>query len=247
MDVFITGGTSGLGLALAELYYNNGHRVGLCGRDISKLPKESKAPERWRPYTADVLNKEQLAEAIHDFSKGHRLDLLIASAGRSVGKKSKIPNFSVAQQVIEVNIFGVLNCYELALPIMQSQGTGHLCAISSVAGFMGLPGASSYSASKAAITIFNESLTLDLKDSGINVSTICPGFVDTPLTRQNNHKMPFLMSSEKAAKVMKKGLDRKKSLIVYPWQMWIVVTFLSKIPRSWYRKLMGLKWLNYSG
>lgn len=247
MNIFVTGGTSGLGLALAQLYYDGGHRVAVCGRDLSKLPQnEAKDSSRWKTYTVDVLNKEQLAQSIQDFSEGHSLDLVVASAGRSVGRKTKTPNFQVAREVIEVNVFGVLNTYEAALPIMQQQGRGHLCAISSVAGFMGLPGGASYSASKAAVTIFNEAFGLDLKGTGISVSTICPGFVDTPLTKQNNHDMPFLMSAEKAAKIMKKGLDRQKKLIVYPWQMCLAVTFLSKIPRSWYRWLMGLKWLNYS-
>lgn len=247
MNIFVTGGTSGLGLALAKLYYKQGHRVGVCGRDLSKLSDEdSRELERWKTYTVDVLNLDQLKAALQAFCASHPLDLVIASAGRSVGKKSPTPDFSVAKKVIEVNVFGVLNTYEAALELMRPQGRGHLCAISSVAGFMGLPGASSYSASKAAVSVFNEALSLDLKDSGIAVSTICPGFVDTPLTQQNNHKMPFLMSAEKAAKIMKKGLDRKKALIVYPWPMWLAVTFLSKIPRSWYRRLMGLKWLNYS-
>lgn len=247
MNVFITGGTSGLGFALAQLYYDCGHRVGICGRDLTKLPQdETKDSKRWKAYTADVLDKEQLSQAIEDFSEGVALDLVVASAGRSVGKKTKVPNFQVARDVVEVNVFGVLHTYEVTLPIMQRQGSGHLCAISSVAGFMGLPGSSSYSASKAAVTIFNEALALDLKGSGIAVSTICPGFVDTPLTQQNDHNMPFLMSAEKAAKIMKRGLDRKRVLIVYPKPMWLAVTFLSKIPRSWYRWLMGLKCLNYT-
>lgn len=247
MNIFVTGGTSGLGLALAQLYYDCGHRVGICGRDLSKLPQSgTKDSSRWKTYTVDVLNKEKLAESLEDFSKDHTLDLVVASAGRSVGPKTKAPNFQVAKEVIEVNVFGVLNTYEVALPIMQKQGRGHLCAISSVAGFMGLPGSAPYSASKAAVTIFNEAFGLDFEGTGILVSTICPGFVDTPLTEQNNHGMPFLMSAEKAAKIMKKGLDRRKKLIVYPWQMCLVVTFLSKIPRSWYRWIMGLKWVNYS-
>lgn len=248
MNVFVTGGTSGLGLALAKHYYEQGHRVGVCARDLSKLfEQDLQNLERWKTYTVDVLNKGQLERALRDFcAGGYELDLVIASAGRSVGKKSKTPDFDVAQKVIEVNVFGVLNTYEAALKIMGPQKHGHLCAISSVAGFMGLPGASSYSASKAAVTTFNEALCLDLKGFGIDVTTISPGFVDTPLTQQNNHNMPFLMSAEKAAKIMKKGLDRKKALIVYPWQMKLAVTILSKMPRSWYRRLMGLKWLNYS-
>lgn len=245
--IFITGGTSGLGLALAEIYLEHGDRVGLCGRDLNKIPQEIKAHSQVKIYQADVLDREKMNEIIHDFAgEKNQLDLVIANAGRSVGAKTKIPDFEKSREVIEVNLFGVLNTYEPATKIFLKNQKGHLAAISSVAGFVGLPGASSYSASKAAVTIFNESLSLDLKAQGITVSTICPGFVDTPLTQKNNHSMPFLMSADKAAKIMKRGLDKQKSQIIFPFPMKIVITFLSKIPRSWYRGLMNLKFMNYS-
>jgi short-subunit dehydrogenase len=172
--------------------------------------------------------------------------MIIANAGRSVGAKSKTPQFSVANDIIDINVKGVLNTFEAALELMMPKKKGHLVATASVAGFMGLPGAGAYSASKAAVLKLCESYSLDLKRYGINVSAIAPGFIDTPLTKQNNHKMPFLMSSEKAAKLIKRALEKKKVLYVFPLRMKIIVAILEKMPRSWYRKLMGLKMLNYS-
>lgn len=245
--IFITGGTSGLGLALTKIYLESGARVGLCGRDLAKIPQEIKNHPKLIAYQADVLEREKMSEIIHQFAgEKNELDLVIANAGRSVGAKTKVPDFKKSREVIEVNLFGVLNTYEPAIKVFLKNQKGHLAVVSSVAGFVGLPGASSYSASKAAVTILNESLSLDLKAQGIFVSTICPGFVDTPLTKKNNHSMPFLMEAQKAAKIMKKGLDMQKPLIIFPLPMKIVITILNKIPRSWYRGLMNLKFMNYS-
>ncbi len=246
MNIFITGGTTGIGLALAKLYLEEGHRVGICARNLEKFPTEiSNKYKLLKCYQVDVVNRDELRAAILDFANGD-LDMIIANAGRSVGAKSKTPQFSVANDIIDINVKGVLNTFEAALELMMPKKKGHLVATASVAGFMGLPGAGAYSASKAAVLKLCESYSLDLKRYGINVSAIAPGFIDTPLTKQNNHKMPFLMSSEKAAKLIKRALEKKKVLYVFPLRMKIIVAILEKMPRSWYRKLMGLKMLNYS-
>jgi len=246
VNIFITGGTTGIGLSLAQLYLEEGHRVGICARNLEKFPSEIKNKYKLlKCYQVDVVNREELRAAILDFAQGN-LDIIVANAGRSVGAKSKTPLFSVANDIIDINVKGVLNTFEVALEIMIPQKRGHLVATASVAGFMGLPGAGAYSASKAAVLRLCESYSIDLKPIGINVSAIAPGFIDTPLTQQNNHKMPFLMSSEKAAKLIKRALEKKKVLYVFPRRMKIIVAILEKMPRSWYRKLMGLKMLNYS-
>ena len=246
MNIFITGGTTGIGLSLAKLYLEEGHRVGICARNIDKFPDEIKNKYKLlKCYAVDVVNREQLRAAIMDFSNGD-LDMIIANAGRSVGVKSKTPQFSVANDIIDINVKGVLNTFEFALEIMLPKKKGHLVATASVSGFVGLPGAGAYSASKAAVLKLCESYSIDLKSSGISVTAIAPAFIDTPLTQKNNHKMPFLISSEKAARLIKRALEKKKVLYVFPFRMKIIVAILEKMPRSWYRCLMGLKMFNYS-
>ena len=231
---------------MAKLYLEEGHRVGICARNLSKFPSEIRNKyKELHCYEVDVTNREELYHAIYDFSPVE-LDMVIANAGRSVGVKSKTPQFSVANEIIDINVKGVLNTFDIALEIMLPRKKGHLVATASVAGFMGLPGAGAYSASKAAVLKLCESYSLDLKRHGINVSAIAPGFIDTPLTQKNNHKMPFLMSAEKAAKLIKRALEKKKVLYVFPFRMKIVVSILDKMPRSLYRLIMNLKFLNYS-
>ncbi len=246
MNIFITGGTTGIGLALAKLYLEEGHRVGICARNLSKFPVEIRNKyKQLSCYEVDVTKREDLFNAIRDFAPTD-LDIVIANAGRSVGVKTKTPQFSVACDIIDINVKGVLNTFDIALEIMLPKKKGHLVATASVAGFMGLPGAGAYSASKAAVLKLCESYSIDLKRHGIAVSAIAPGFVDTPLTRQNNHKMPFIMTAEKAARLIKRAIEKKKVLYVFPLRMKIVVTLLDKMPRCLYRFLMGMKLLNYS-
>lgn len=246
MNIFITGGTTGIGLSLAKLYLEEGHRVGICARDLSKFPREIRDKYRLLEcYEVDVTHRESLYQAIRSFAPD-QLDIVYANAGRSVGPKIKTPQFSVACEIMDINIKGVLNTFDVALEIMMPKKKGHLVATASVAGFVGLPGAAAYSASKAAVLKLCESLSLDLKDDGINVTAIAPGFIDTPLTQKNNHKMPFLMNSEKAARMIKNAVAKKKVLYVFPWQMKIVMTILEIMPRSWYRALMGIRFFNYS-
>ena len=246
MNIFITGGTTGIGLALAKLYLEEGHRVGICARNLEKFPSEIKNKYKLlKCYQVDVVNREELRAAILDFAQGD-LDIVIANAGRSVGAKSKTPQFSVANTIIDINVKGVLNTFEIALELMLPKKKGQLVATASVAGLVGLPGAGAYSASKAAVLKLCESYSIDLKRSGISVTAIAPGFIDTPLTQQNNHKMPFLMSSEKAAKLIKRAIEKKKPLYIFPFRMKVVMTLLDKMPRRLYRALMGLKIFNYS-
>lgn len=246
VNIFITGGTTGIGLSLAKLYLEEGHRVGICGRNLSKFPIEIRNKyKQLYCYEVDVTKREELFLAVRDFA-GEDLDIIIANAGRSVGAKTRTPKFGVSNEVIDINVKGVLNAFDVALECMIPKQKGHLVATASVAGFVGLPGAAAYSASKAAVLKLCESYAIDLKRQGISVSAIAPGFVDTPLTQKNNHKMPFLMGADKAAKLIKRAIEKKKVLFIFPIQMKILITILDKMPRSWYRALMGLKFFNYS-
>lgn len=244
MKIFITGGTTGIGLALAEAYLQEGHRVGVCGRDLSKLPSDflNKYPKA-KSYKVDVTNREELLSAVDDFS-ADSLDLMVANAGRSEGTKPSWPDFKTYQNIIDVNVNGVIYAFEAALKNMKKQGRGQLVGIASVAGFVGLPGAGAYCASKAAVIKLCESLSIDLSPQGYHVTTICPGFIDTPLTEQNKHPMPFLMSSKEGALRIKKAIAQKRKLYIFPFRMKMVITLLDKMPRFLYRliwKIPGIR------
>ena len=171
MNIFITGGTTGIGFALATLYLDEGHRVGVCGRSLNKVPADLKNHYRYKNlfmYEVDVTNREELHRAVKEFAHGN-LDMIIANAGRSVGPKTQIPNASAATHVIDVNVKGVLNTFDVGLELMIPNKRGHLVATASVAGFVGLPGAAAYSASKAAVLKLCESYAIDFKPLGIAV------------------------------------------------------------------------------
>ena len=207
---------------------------------VKKLPDDflSTYPKA-EAFNVDVTSREEVIKAMEDFSKG-QLDLVIANAGISEGTKPDWPNFESYRKVIDININGVLHTFEGALNIMKKQGRGHLVGIASVAGFIGLPGAGAYCASKAAVIKLCESLSIDLSPQGYDVTAICPGFIDTPLTRQNKHPMPFLMDAEVGAQRIKKAIARKIALYVFPFRMKLVVTLLDKMPRFLYRLIFKI-------
>ena len=235
MNIFITGGTTGIGLALAQLYLAEGHRVAVCGRDLSKLPPTFQGEK----FQVDVTSRQEVLDAVRLFSQ-NGLDLMIASAGISLGEKARLPEFKIMQEILAVNVMGVVYAFEAAMEIMRRQGSGHLVAMGSVAGLVGLPGAAGYSGSKACVLKICESLAIDLRDLGIFVTAIAPGFIDTPLTRKNNHPMPFLMSVETAARKIKKAIAARRSIYIFPLRMRVLMTILAWLPRNIYLALMIL-------
>ncbi len=237
MKIFITGGTTGIGWGLAEYYLKQGHEVAVAGRDCSKLPEHAQQYARLQRYDLDVLDGKKLIESVAEFADG-QLDMMIANAGISVSEKSSTPNFDKAHQVISTNVLGVLNAFEAALNVMYKAECGHLVATASFAGLVGLPGAGAYSASKAAVLKLCESYCVDLRKIGVSVTALVPGFVDTPLTQKNKHGMPFLMSVDKAVEIIVPKLEKKKPLIIFPKRMYVLMYFLDRMPRVFYRFMM---------
>ena len=250
--IFITGGTTGIGWCLAQRYATAGYAVGICGRNAKKLPTNFATEyPAITFYQLDVTDKPSLKTAITDFitQHGNRLDIMLANAGRSTGSKQQMPNFDTLENIIDINLKGVTNAFGIATELFLKQTgpiKGHLVAIGSVAGFVGLPGAAAYSASKAAVLTLCESLAIDFPGYGIDVTAIAPSFIDTPLTQQNDHKMPFIMSAEKAAQLIKNAIDQRKQLYIFPLPMRLFIGAAALLPRSWYRALMRLKMFNYS-
>lgn len=246
-SVFITGGTTGIGMELAKYYSAQGWKVGVCGRDPKKFQEHFEVTQDHITfYQVDVANREELKQAIGDFSKTIGLDLLIANAGIGYAYKTKIPDFEWSYRMVHVNLLGVMYAFEAALDIMIPQGKGQLVATSSIAGFNGLPGVSAYSATKAAVQKYCESLHLDLRQFNIAVTTICPGFVDTPLTQANHHPMPFLVKAPQAAVLIARAIAKKKMIYSFPFIFSSLVRLLGMLPRTWYRAIMSIKSVNYS-
>ncbi len=167
-------------------------------------------------------------------------DVVIANAGVSVGTLTDhAEDTEVFQEILSINVVGMVNTFQPFVAAMRTRGTGALAGIASVAGYRGLPGAAAYSASKAAVIAYLESLRLELRGSGVHVVTICPGFVDTPLTKVNPYPMPFLMRPETAAARIAGLIARGRPYSVIPWQMALVARALHVMPRWLYDALFA--------
>lgn len=247
--VFITGASSGLGAALAREYAAQGATLGLAARRGDKLRELADGlpgAERHRLYPLDVNDHVALAAAAADFiaSQGG-IDIVIANAGISRGTLTEcaedLPAF---QQVFATNVSATVATFTPFIVAMQKQAEAgdadcRLVGISSVAGVRGLPGAGAYSASKAAVRVYCESLRLELKKSGIKVVTIAPGYIDTPMTQVNTYAMPFLMPPEQFAKQATATIAAGTSYRVIPWQMGVVGKLLKVLPNGLYDRLFA--------
>jgi len=132
--------------------------------------------------------------------------------------------------MFRINVFGVIYAIEAVLPDMLKRGRGHIAAVSSLAAYKGLPGESGYTSSKAAVNTFMEGLRIQLAERGIAVTTICPGFVQTPMTEVNQFKMPFLLTADQAARRIVGALRRRKKVYDFPWQMALLMRLTAWLP-----------------
>ena len=234
MRVFITGATSGLGLAMAHWYASRGSQIGAVGRQQPVLDALSERyPGQIQGYPLDVRDRPALHAAAHQFLKAGPVDLVIASAGISVGTLTEAQeDFRVFEQIIDVNLLAMVATFEPFLDSMKARGAGQLAGIASVAGIRGLPGASAYSASKAAVIAYCESLRNELSGYGIRVCTLTPGYIRTPMTAHNPYSMPFLTDAEVFADRAARALARQRRQIVIPWQMGIIAKLLRVLPNA---------------
>ncbi len=239
LRVFITGATSGMGLLLAQRYLDAGAAVGTCSVE-DKAAVVDRLPEGLDYTQADVTDAAATRTAIEGFAKRvGGLDVLVANAGISM-PKAAFPDFERGRLVMNVNLMGTINSFEPAMEIMRRQGSGQLVALGSISGITGMPGMAFYGASKAAVMHFCESLAADLKDSGIDVTVVAPGFVATPLTAENPHKMPFLISSEQAVERIYSAIVKRRTRVVFPWPMALLAGVLYHLPRNLYIRLMRI-------
>lgn len=226
--VIITGASTGIGAALAIEYGRRGYAVGLVARRAELLQEVAERVEatggRAGWAVADVTDRAAITAAIHKLeAQLGPCDLLVANAGSGEPSPAHKVPVETIEKILDLNVRGVLYAVGAVLPGMVERKSGHVAAVSSVAGFRGLPGTGAYSASKAYVTTLLESFRLDLKRKGIAVTSINPGFIETPLTSVNKFPMPFLMKVERAATIIADGLQRRPAELTFPWQMkWLM-------------------------
>ena len=238
--VIITGASSGLGAALARHYAGRGATLGLIARRQSELERLRAAfTVACEIYLLDVRDGAAIDAAARDFTGKHGCpDIIIANAGVSVGTLTEFAeDRRVFQAVVDINLIGMVNSFQPFLSAMRARGNGTLAGIASVAGYRGLPGGAAYSASKAAVITYLESLRVELHASGVKVVTVCPGYIATPMTEKNPYAMPFRMSAEAAATRIAALIDRGKAFTVIPWQMALVARLMHVLPDWLYDRL----------
>jgi NAD(P)-dependent dehydrogenase (short-subunit alcohol dehydrogenase family) len=241
-SVVITGASSGLGLALARHYLERGAIVAAFARRGELLQALSaEFPNQVFCYALDVRDAEAIRVAASDFMARTGVpDIVIANAGVSIGTLTHYAEDNdVFQHVLDINVLGAVKTFQPFVAAMRAAGRGRLVGIASVAGFRGLPGSGAYSASKAALISYLESLRQEMRGSGVRVVTICPGYIRTPMTDINPYPMPFMLEADEAARRIARVVERGCSFKVVPWQMALVGRVLKLLPNWLYDRVFA--------
>jgi len=241
--VFITGGSSGIGAALAVRFARAGYRLALVARRgaeiVDTMRKAGVHAERLTVLPADVRDVEAVTRVATTCLQSLGLpNVVIANAGISIGMDTADPeDLEVMRAIFETNVIGMAATFHPFVAAMAARGHGRLVGIASVAGIRGLPGHGAYCASKAAVISYCESLRGELRESGVRVVTLAPGYVDTPLTRTNRYPMPFLMPAETFAEQAYACIVAGRSYRVIPWQMALVAKLMRALPDPLFDRL----------
>ena len=236
--VFITGASSGIGQALAARFYQAGYRLALVARRTGEIEAWATArqldPARYQIYGADVAQTESILSAAAACIERQGLpDVVIANAGISVGvDTAEREDIDVMARTFATNNVGLMATFHPFVAAMRQRGSGRLVGIASVASIRGLPGHGAYCASKAGVVAYCESLRGELYNSGVKVVTLCPGYIDTPLTQGNRYGMPFLMKAEDFAEQALRAIEAGTSYRVIPWQMGVVAKLMRMLPNA---------------
>ena len=223
--VLLAGASSGIGEGIALALAKEGAILGLLARREELLKDLARRCENLggtaRILPCDVVNPDAVLLAANSLrDEFGRIDILIANAGiGGANHETRDLQPDAVKRVIDINLLGSAYSVAAVLPHMLERRSGHLVAISSLAGFRGLPKSAAYSASKAGMTAFFESVRLDVQDKGVAVTIIQPGFIKTPLTSGRESKMPFLMELDNAIPYFLKAIEKKKKFAAFPWQL----------------------------
>jgi len=243
--VFITGASSGIGQALALRYYRDGARLALAARRTSEVERWAAGQQldaaRFKVYGADVADPDAMAQIGRACIAAQGLpDVVIANAGISIGMDTtQFGDLDVMRRIFATNNLGLAATFHPFVAAMMERGSGTLVGIGSVAAIRGLPGHGAYSASKAAVVAYCESLRGECRPFGVKVVTLLPGYIDTPLTRGNRYSMPFLMQVDDFADQAVRAIRAQVSYRVIPWQMGVLAKLLRVLPNWLYDRALA--------
>ena len=242
---FITGASSGIGQALALRFHAAGFRLALVARRIDEVAAWAKASGldagTWAVYAADVRDVAAITGAGRDCIAAQGLpDVVIANAGISVGVDTAVlADLEVMRATYETNNLGLAATFQPFIEAMRLRRSGTLVGIASVAGIRGLPGHGAYCSSKAAVISYCETLRGEMREHGVRVVTLLPGYIDTPLTRGNRYSMPFLMSAADFADRAYVAVAAGVRYRVIPWQMGWVAGLMRMLPNGLFDRLLA--------
>jgi short-subunit dehydrogenase len=243
--IFVTGASSGIGQALAWRYYRAGFSLALVARRTEEMhawaTRQQLDQGRYQVYGADVAVVDSIVAAANLCLQRQGVpDVVIANAGVSIGVDTAIrDDLDVLARTFAINNTGLAATFHAFITPMAQRGSGALVGIGSVAGIRGLPGHGAYCASKAGVISYCESLRGELRPSGVQVITICPGYIDTPLTQKNRYAMPFLMQPADFADRAFDAIRAGATYRVIPWQMGWVAKGLRLLPNWLFDKVLS--------
>ncbi|HET7395238.1 MAG TPA: SDR family NAD(P)-dependent oxidoreductase [Gammaproteobacteria bacterium] len=237
---WITGGGTGIGRALALRLAAAGWTVAISGRRSGPLAETASSnPDRLRPYPLDVADLQAMRNtAARIEAELGPLTLVVLNAG--IGQFLKLSEFNaeISAKHMQVNYLGVVNGLDAILPGFRQRHAGHIVVVASVAGYRGVPRAAAYGPTKAALINLVEALRFELERAGIRISVCNPGFIDTPMTADNNFPMPFLMRLDDAADRLYRGILKQKFEITFPRRLVMPLKLLRCLPYPLYFWLM---------
>ena len=243
--VAITGASSGLGRALALEYAAPGVTLALIGRDPARLEAAAAAARAKgadaRVGQIDVRDAAAMREFLLSVDAATPIDCLIASAGVTmVSPAGAVEDLTKSSELFDVNLNGVINALAPIAPEMRRRRAGQIALFGSIAAFAPPPDSPSYAASKAAIVAFGLAARALYHADGVSVSVVCPGFVDTPMTGSFDSMKPFMVSADKAARRIRRGLERRKAIIAFPWPLYFAARLQQALPDALRRRAMLL-------
>jgi len=239
--IWITGGSTGIGKALAIKFANKGWNVAISARRENLLKEISDNNENIHGFPLDVTDKSKCKEVFEQIkNKFQDVDICFFSTGTWNPKKEKDIDVEQIEDVFKVNFFGTLNSIKAVEEYLKNKKEGIITIVSSIAGYRGLPNSTGYGPSKSALNNLAESLYFDFKRSNVRVCLVSPGFIKTPMTDKNNFKMPFLKTTEYAAEKIYDGLMNKSVFeIHFPKSLTLILKILSFLPSKIYFGLIG--------